>query len=53
MRWYTNNTSIIIDRYGNYSYGKVEPVRRKTDGFMAFVAAMYSSDLLKENVIYV
>ena len=53
MRWYTNNACIHVDKYGNYTYGKIEPVRRKTDGFMAFVAAMFSSDLLKENVIYV
>lgn len=53
MRWYTNNTCIQVDKYGNYTYGKIEPVRRKTDGFMAFVAAMFSSDLLKENIVYV
>ena len=53
MRWYTNNACIQVDKYGNYTYGKIEPVRRKTDGFMAFVAAMFSSDLLKENIVYV
>ena len=45
MRWYTNNTSIIVDKFGNYQYGKIEP--------MAFVAAAFCDDKLKENVVYV
>lgn len=53
MRWYTNNVSLSQDKYGNYSYGKIEPKLRKTDGFMAFVVAMFSSDLLKETIIYI
>ena len=53
MRWYTNNTSVSIDKYGNKSYGKIEPKLRKNDGFMAFLAAMFSKDELEENVIYV
>ena len=53
MRWYTNNTSIIVDKFGNYQYGKIEPKLRKTDGFMAFVAAAFCDDKLKENVVYV
>lgn len=53
MRWYTNNTQVIKDKFGNMQYGKIEPKLRKNDGFMAFVAAMYSKDLIKERVIYV
>ena len=53
MRWYTNNTEVSKDRYGNMSFGKIEPKLRKNDGFMAFVAAMFSKDLIKEKVIYV
>ena len=53
MRWYTNNTSIIVDKFGNYQYGKIEPKLRKTDGFMAFAAAAFCDDKLKENVVYV
>lgn len=53
MRWYTNNTAAVQDKYGNYQFTKVEPERRKTDGFMAFVAAMFSAELLKERVVYV
>ena len=53
MRWYTNNTKIKVDGFGNHQFEKIEPIRRKTDGFMAFTAAMFSSDLLRERVIYV
>jgi hypothetical protein len=34
-------------------YVKIEPKLRKNDGFMAFVAAEFSADLLKETIIYV
>lgn len=53
MRWYTNNTQVNKDKFGNMQYGKIEPKLRKNDGFMAFVAAMYSKDLIEERVIYV
>lgn len=48
MRWYTNNTSAERDKkYGNIHYGKIEPKSRKTDGFMAFVAAYCLLEKLK------
>lgn len=53
MRWYTNNTDVTTDKYGNKQFGKVEPKLRKNDGFMAFVAAMFSKDLIQEVVMYV
>lgn len=53
MRWYTNNTSVTTDKYGNKTFGKIEPKLRKNDGFMALVAGMYSKDEIKERVIYV
>ncbi|WP_050608236.1 terminase large subunit domain-containing protein [Clostridium niameyense] len=40
MRWYTNNTCLKAEAHDNYSFGKIEPKSRKTDGFMAFIAAM-------------
>lgn len=40
MRWYTNNTCLHPEKYENYTFAKIEPKSRKTDGFMAFVAAM-------------
>lgn len=48
MRWYTNNTCVITSSAGNITYGKIEEKSRKTDGFMAFVAAMCVSDNLPE-----
>lgn len=53
MRWYTNNTEVTTDKYGNKQYRKIEPKLRKNDGFMAFLAAMFSKDLIKEVVMYV
>ena len=53
MRWYTNNTCVTTDKYGNKAYGKVEPKLRKNDGFMAFLVAMFSKDLLAEKVFYI
>lgn len=49
MRWYTNNTSAVEDKNGNIIYGKIEPKSRKTDGFMAFVAAYTQIEMLKQN----
>lgn len=58
MRWATNNTKLI--RYGrklgssgdadtgNFVYGKIEAKSRKTDPFMAFVAAMTCEDQIIE-----
>lgn len=40
FRWFTNNTKLEPAPNGNFKYGKIEPKSRKTDGFMAFVAAM-------------
>lgn len=53
MRWYTNNTEVKTDKYGNKQFGKIEPKLRKNDGFMAFVAAMFFKELIKEKVVYV
>lgn len=48
MRWYTNNVLVKIDRHGNKTYEKKEPIRRKTDGFQAFVHGMYRADEISE-----
>lgn len=53
MRWYINNTSVKVDRYGNKQYGKIEPILRKNDGFMAFVVAMSVEEMLDVITIYV
>lgn len=52
MRWYTNNTKLEPAPNNNFKYGKIEPKSRKTDGFMAFVAAMTLEEELPEAVEY-
>jgi phage terminase large subunit-like protein len=51
MRWYTNNVLVVIRKDGNKEYQKKEPVRRKTDGFQAFVYSLYRTDELSEGNI--
>lgn len=48
MRWYTNNVLVVIKKDGNKEYQKKEPIRRKTDGFQAFVHAIYRADEVSE-----
>ena len=48
MRWYTNNTKLVPAPNNNFKYDKIEPKSRKTDGFMAFVAAMTLEDELPD-----
>lgn len=48
QRWYTNNVTVTIDKKGNKTYGKKDEIRRKTDGFHAFMHAMYRDDLIEE-----
>lgn len=48
MRWFTNNTKLVPAQNGNFKYEKIEPFSRKTDGFMAFVAAMCVEDQIEE-----
>lgn len=49
MRWYTNNVLVLIDKRGNKEYAKKEPIRRKTDGFQAFVHGLYRADEIVED----
>lgn len=48
-RWYVNNVKVTTDAKGNRTYGKKDEVRRKTDGFMAFIHAMYRDDLIEND----
>lgn len=48
MRWYTNNTK-KVQQGENITYGKIEPIYRKTDGFMAMVMAMTIVDEVEES----
>lgn len=48
MRWYTNNVFVKIKKDGNKEYLKKDEVRRKTDGFQAFIHALWQADNLLE-----
>jgi phage terminase large subunit-like protein len=48
MRWFVNNTFIKEDNQGNKTFLKKESVRRKTDGFHAFIAALYKREEISE-----
>ena len=48
MRWYTNNSYAKVDKSGNKTFLKKEPVRRKTDGFHAFLAALYKREEIQD-----
>jgi phage terminase large subunit-like protein len=48
FRWFVNNTKLEPAPNSNFKYGKIEPKSRKTDGFMAFVAAMTIEEELPE-----
>ena len=50
MRWYTNNTKLEPAPNNNFKYAKIEGKSRKTDGFMAFVAAMTLEEELPEDM---
>lgn len=50
MRWYTWNVKVITDKKGNRTYGKKDEIRRKTDGFQAFIHALYRDDLIDEEM---
>jgi phage terminase large subunit-like protein len=51
MRWYTNNVYVHIKKDGNKEFLKKDEVRRKTDGFHAFIHALWQADnILEEEV---
>ncbi len=50
MRWYAWNTKAVTDSKGNVTYEKIEERSRKTDGFMAYVAAETEEDKIKQRV---
>ena len=49
MRWFTNNACLVPAQHDNYTFGKIEPKSRKTDGFMALVSAMCASSELEDS----
>lgn len=52
MRWFTNNTKLEPAPNNNFKYGKIEPKSRKTDGFMAFVAAVTLEEEIPDEADY-
>lgn len=48
FRWCVNNSKLEPAPNNNFKYGKIEPKSRKTDAFMAFVAAMTLEDEIPE-----
>jgi len=51
MRWNTNNIVVKVRNDGNKDFLKKDEVRRKTDGFTAFVYALWQADnILKDEV---
>jgi phage terminase large subunit-like protein len=49
MRWYTNNVYVKETQVGK-QFLKKEEVKRKTDGFQAFVHALYRANELEDEV---
>ncbi|WP_261983692.1 terminase TerL endonuclease subunit [Listeria booriae] len=47
MRWYTWNTYLDRDSKGNVSFEKIDPEKRKNDGFMALIHALTQDGELK------
>ena len=50
FRWGVNNTKLVPAPNNNFKYDKIEPKSRKTDMFMAFVAAMTLEEELPETM---
>ncbi|WP_246345983.1 terminase TerL endonuclease subunit [Sedimentibacter hydroxybenzoicus] len=48
MRWFCNNVYVDTDKKGNKSYLKIEPIKRKTDGFFCFLHCMSADEELIE-----
>ncbi|WEZ09573.1 terminase TerL endonuclease subunit [Priestia flexa] len=50
MRWYTQNVFVHIRKDGEKEFKKKDEFRRKTDGFHAFIHALYrADDILSDN----
>lgn len=51
MNWNTNNVVVRVKNDGNKDFLKKDEVRRKTDGFTAFVYALWQADNILEDEI--
>lgn len=50
IRWYIWNVEVVTDKKGNKTFEKIEPIRRKTDGFFSFLHSLIDADDLEEEV---
>lgn len=48
IRWYFWNVKVETDKKGNKSYAKIEPIKRKTDGFFSFLHGLIATELNDE-----
>lgn len=48
IRWYFWNVKVVTDKKGNKSYEKIEPLKRKTDGFFSFLHGLIATELNEE-----
>lgn len=48
IRWYFWNVKVVTDKKGNKSYEKIEPIKRKTDGFFCFLHGLIATELHDE-----
>lgn len=53
MRWCTNNTKLVPAPNDNHKYGKIAKHSRKTDAFMALVAAFAVADKIPDTATLV
>lgn len=45
MRWYAWNVKVETDKKGNRSYLKINPEKRKTDGWFSFLHGLYGTEI--------
>lgn len=45
MRWYISNVMVVTDKKGNKTFQKIEPIKRKTDGFFCLLHSLLEDDL--------
>ena len=45
MRWYISNVKVETDKKGNKTFHKIEPIKRKTDGFFCLLHTLINDEL--------
>lgn len=48
MRWYVWNVKVETDNKGNKTFKKIEPIKRKTDGFFCLLHSLIDDDLQEQ-----